>query len=82
MGKSMWIRGIQLHDALRNPILMYPPQLGSLLPILGDDCLLIEFVSQISIFIVEHGAVERRGTGWIGASSLALARATDHREVR
>lgn len=52
--------GIQLHDALRNQILVYPPQLGSLLPILGDDCLLVEFVSQVPIFIIEHGAAQRR----------------------
>lgn len=55
--------GIQLHDALRNQILVYPPQLGSLLPILGDDCLLVEFVSQVPIFIIEHGAAAREYEG-------------------
>lgn len=49
--------GIQLHDALRDQVLMYPPQLGPLLPVLGDDCLLIEFMSQVPILIIEHGAV-------------------------
>ena len=48
--------GIQLHGALRNQVLMHPPQLGPLLPILGDDYLLIEFVSQIPILVIEHGA--------------------------
>lgn len=38
---------------------MHPPQLGPLLPILGDDCLLVELVSQIPILIIEHGAVWR-----------------------
>lgn len=42
---------------LRNQVLMHPPQLGPLLPVLGDDCLLIEFVSEISILVIEHGAV-------------------------
>ena len=51
--------GIQLHDALRNQVLMYPPQLGPLLPVLGDDCLLIELVSQIPILVLEHGAAAR-----------------------
>lgn len=62
-----WVE-IQLHGALRNQVLMHPPQLGPLLPVLGDDCLLIEFVSQIPILVIEHGAVQReRGTGWAGA---------------
>lgn len=42
---------------LRNQVLMDPPQLGPLLPILSDDCLLVELVSQIPILIIEHGAV-------------------------
>lgn len=42
---------------LRNQVLMYPSQLGPLLPILGDDCLLVELMSQIPILIIEHGAV-------------------------
>lgn len=57
---------------------MYPPQLGPLLPVLGDDCLLIEFMSQVPILIIEHGAVyKERGTGWAGVSHLVMANATD-----
>lgn len=36
---------------------MHPPQLGPLLPVLGDDCLLVELMSQIPILVIEHGAV-------------------------
>lgn len=57
------MRGIQLHDALRNQVLMHPPQLGPLLPVLGDDCLLIELVSQIPILVIEHGAAAREYEG-------------------
>ena len=47
-------------DALRNQVLMRPPPLGPLLPVLGDDCVLIELVSQIAILGIEHGAVAAR----------------------
>lgn len=67
---------------LRNQVLMHPPQLGPLLPILGDDCLLIEFVSQIPILVIEHGAVQKeRGIGWAGTSYVVMVNVTDHREV-
>ena len=32
---------IQLHEALRKQVLRYPPRLGPLLPVPGDDCLLV-----------------------------------------
>lgn len=32
---------IPLHEALRKLVLMYPPRLGPLLPVPGDDCLLV-----------------------------------------
>ena len=51
----------------RNPASWYPEESGSyapatawpLLPILGDDYLLIEFVSQIPILVIEHEAAAR-----------------------
>lgn len=61
---------------------MHSPQLGPLLPVLGDDCLLIELVSEIPILIIEHRAAQReRGTGWVGAPHLGMANVAGHREV-
>ena len=37
--------------------LIHPLQLGLLLSVLGDSCLLKEFVSQIPILVIEQGAV-------------------------
>ena len=38
---------IQFHGALRSQVLNSPALFGLLLPVLGDNCLLKEFVSQI-----------------------------------
>ena len=65
-GGRWWI---QLHDALRNQVLMHPPRLGPLLPVLGDDCLLVELVSQIPILALEHGAAAREYEGGYGSAS-------------
>lgn len=46
---------------LRYQVLVDPLQLGTLPPVLGDDCLLVELVGKIPVLVVIHGAAGRGG---------------------
>lgn len=63
-------RVLQLHYTLRYQVLVDPSQFGALPAILGDNCLLIEFMGKVPVLVVIHGAAAREDEGG-GAAAAA-----------